>query len=167
MDIAHISGLVAAGEQNNPFDYCDLVTTTTHKSLRGPRSGIIFFKKDARGLEGLVNQAVFPSLQGGPHNHTIAAVATCLHQVAQPEFKEYARAVKANAKALAEALKKRGYNIVTDGTDNHIVLWDLRTSGITGSKAEKVLEAVRWGEGGLRCPADARQHLGEQEHRAG
>ncbi|KAJ3189861.1 Serine hydroxymethyltransferase 4 [Gaertneriomyces sp. JEL0708] len=146
-DIAHISGLVAAQEAANPFDYCDVVTTTTHKTLRGPRAGLIFFKRAPKGekysdLEDRVNFAVFPSNQGGPHNNTIAAVAVALKQVASPAFKQYAKQVKANADALARALKAKGYKIVTDGTDNHLVLWDLRPNGLTGSKMEKICDYV-------------------------
>ncbi len=146
-DIAHISGLVAAQEANNPFEYAHVVTTTTHKTLRGPRAGLIFFKKAPAGepfsdLEEKINFAVFPSNQGGPHNNTIAGVATAMLQVATPEFKTYSKAVKANAVALAEALKQKGYKLVTDGTENHLVLWDLRPVGITGSKMEKVCDLV-------------------------
>ena len=136
-DMAHISGLVAAKQCNNPFDYCDIVTSTTHKSLRGPRSGMIFCKKQ---YEDAINNAVFPALQGGPHNHQIAALAVALKEASTLSFVEYIQQVKLNAVALAKALMKRGYKIVTDGTDNHIVLWDARSTGITGSKLEKILE---------------------------
>lgn len=135
-DMAHYSGLVATGLLESPFKYCDVVTTTTHKTLRGPRSGIIFFRKDERNFEQKINMAVFPGLQGGPHEHQIAAVATQLKEVATPEFKQYAQQVRANAKALAERLKEKGYKLVTDGTENHLVLWDLRPQGVTGSKIE-------------------------------
>lgn len=136
-DIAHISGLVAAGECSSPFAHCDVVTTTTHKSLRGPRSGMIFCKKE---LQDQINSAVFPALQGGPHNHQIAALAVALKEADTPEFKSYIKQVKANAVALAKALAAHGYSIVTGGTDNHLVLWDARSTGLTGSKIEKVLE---------------------------
>ena len=136
-DMAHISGLVAARQCNNPFDYCDVVTSTTHKSLRGPRSGMIFCRKQH---EDAINNAVFPALQGGPHNHQIAALAVALKEASSPSFVEYISRVKLNAVALADSLMKRGYKIVTDGTDNHIVLWDARSTGITGSKLEKILE---------------------------
>jgi glycine hydroxymethyltransferase len=142
MDMAHISGLVATGEQKSPFEYCDVVTTTTHKSLRGPRAGIIFFRKDERGFETRINQAVFPALQGGPHEHQIAAVATQLKEVATPEFKIYSQQVKKNAKALADKLASLGYTIASGGTENHLVLWDLKPQGITGSKYEKACDAV-------------------------
>jgi glycine hydroxymethyltransferase len=141
-DMAHISGLVAAEEVNDPFVYCDVVTTTTHKSLRGPRSGIIFFRKDERNFDKKINAAVFPALQGGPHEHQIAGVATQLKEVATPEFKAYAKQVRANAKALGETLKTHGYKLATDGTDNHLILWDLRPQGILGNKFEKVCDAI-------------------------
>lgn len=144
-DMAHISGLVAGKNAANPFEYCDIVTTTTHKTLRGPRAGMIFFRRAPKGerlgdLEDRINFAVFPSNQGGPHNNTIAAVAVALKQAASPEFKQYAKQVRNNAVALSEALKSKGYKIVTDGTVNHIVLWDLRTIALTGSKMEKICD---------------------------
>ncbi|KAJ3278678.1 Serine hydroxymethyltransferase, cytosolic [Blyttiomyces sp. JEL0837] len=146
-DIAHISGLVAKGEQGNAFEYCDVVTTTTHKTLRGPRAGLIFFRRAPKGeknsdLEERVNFAVFPSNQGGPHNNTIAGIAVALKQVAEPAFKDYSIQVKKNAKALGEYLVKKGYKLVTDGTDNHLVMWDLRPLGLTGSKMEKICDLV-------------------------
>ncbi|KAI3650619.1 hypothetical protein MP228_004100 [Amoeboaphelidium protococcarum] len=148
-DMAHISGLVAGqAVQNNPFDFCDVVTTTTHKTLRGPRAGLIFFRKvghdgkTATDFENKINNAVFPGLQGGPHNNTVAAIATAMKYAASDEFKQYAKQVRKNAQALAEALKSRGYKLVTDGTDNHIVLWDLRPQGLTGSKLEKVCDQL-------------------------
>lgn len=142
MDMAHISGLVATGEQASPFEFCDVVTTTTHKSLRGPRAGMIFFRKDERGFEAKINQAVFPALQGGPHEHQIAGVATQLKEVATPEFKIYSQQVKKNAKALADKLASMGYTIASGGTENHLVLWDLKPQGVTGSKFEKTCDAV-------------------------
>lgn len=145
VDMAHFSGLVAAGEHRNPFETADLVTSTTHKSLRGPRSGVIFFRKVGKdgastGLEDKVNQAVFPALQGGPHMHQIAALATQLKEVATPEFKEYAKQVKANAKTLAAELTGKGYTLVSGGTDNHLMLWDFNPHNMTGSKMEKLFE---------------------------
>ena len=125
-DMAHISGLVATKQCNSPFEYCDVVTSTTHKSLRGPRSGMIFAKKS---FEDAINNAVFPALQGGPHNHQIAALAVALKQASQPEFIDYIKQVKKNAVVLAEEMMKLGYKIVTGGTDNHIVLWDARPTG--------------------------------------
>tara|TARA_B100000925_G_scaffold291256_1_gene278703 strand:+ start:7457 stop:8776 length:1320 start_codon:yes stop_codon:yes gene_type:complete len=136
-DMAHISGFVATEEMDSPFKYCDIVTTTTHKTLGGPRSGMIFFKKI---LEDKINFAVFPGLQGGPHEHQIAGVAHQLLEVTKPEFKEYIKQVKKNAIILARSLKEYGYDIVTDGTDNHLLLVDLRKHNITGSKVEKVCE---------------------------
>jgi glycine hydroxymethyltransferase len=153
-DIAHISGLVASQEANNPFEYCDLVTTTTHKTLRGPRAGLIFFRKGKRkdlvtgeevgpfGLEEKVNTAVFPSLQGGPHENTIAAIAVALKEAHTPAFKAYCQQVKKNAKALTEALQAKGHKLVTDGTDNHLTLWDVRPHGLTGNKLEKLFDEV-------------------------
>ena len=138
-DMAHISGLVAAKECNNPFEYSDVVTSTTHKSLRGPRSGIIFMKKR---FKDQIDFAVFPSLQGGPHNHQIAALAVALQEAKHPAFKIYIQQVKKNAQYLAECLIQKGHRIVTNGTDNHLLLWDVRPHGLTGSKVEKLLEAV-------------------------
>eukprot|EP00055_Hartaetosiga_balthica_P011162 m.49935 g.49935 ORF g.49935 m.49935 type:complete len:550 (+) comp7479_c0_seq2:83-1732(+) len=141
-DMAHISGLVATEEANNPFEFCDVVTTTTHKSLRGPRAGMIFFRKDARGFEDKINFSVFPMLQGGPHEHQIAAIATQLKEVMTPEFKTYIQQVKKNTKALGDALMEKGHTLATGGTDNHLILWDLRPHGITGSKMEKICDAI-------------------------
>lgn len=136
-DIAHISGLVSSGLLENPFLYCDVVTTTTHKTLRGPRAALIFYRKY---LKDSIDFSVFPSCQGGPHNNTIAAIATALHQVNTPEFIEYSKQVVINAKTLATELQKRGFDIVTGGTDNHIVLVNLKSKNITGSKFEKLAE---------------------------
>ncbi|KAL3506480.1 hypothetical protein ACH5RR_031862 [Cinchona calisaya] len=151
-DMAHISGLVAAEEAANPFEYCDLVTTTTHKSLRGPRAGMIFYRKGPKpakkgqpedavyDFEDKVNFAVFPSLQGGPHNHQIGALAVALKQAMSPGFKVYAKQVKANAVALGNYLMSKEYKLVTSGTENHLVLWDLRPLGLTGNKVEKLCD---------------------------
>jgi len=150
-DIAHISGLVATGEAANAFDLCDIVTTTTHKSLRGPRAGMIFFRRGPKSseegaphyaYEENINQAVFPALQGGPHNHQIAALATQLKEVDTPEFKAYIKQVKLNAAALCSFLVSKGQKLATDGTENHLMLWDLRPHGLSGNKVEKVLEMV-------------------------
>ncbi|KAG5115942.1 hypothetical protein JHK84_042055 [Glycine max] len=143
MDMAHISGLVAASVLANPFEYCDIVTTTTHKSLRGPRGGMIFFKKDTVhgvDLEPAINNAVFPGLQGGPHNHTIGGLAVCLKYAQSPEFKNYQNQVVANCKALAQQLIEHGYKLVSGGSDNHLVLVDLRPSGLDGARVEKILD---------------------------
>ncbi|KAL8027406.1 hypothetical protein ABFX02_14G093200 [Erythranthe guttata] len=156
-DMAQISGLIAAKECASPFEYCDIVTSTTHKSLRGPRGGIIFFRKgpkprkrgmllnqgdgsDKYDFEEKINFAVFPALQGGPHNNHIAALAIALKQVATPEYKMYMQQVKKNAQALASALLRRNCRLITGGTDNHMLLWDLRNFGLTGKNLEKVCE---------------------------
>ncbi|RXG56310.1 Thioredoxin domain-containing protein [Armadillidium vulgare] len=136
-DMAHVSGLVAAKLVPSPFPFCDIVTTTTHKTLRGPRSGIIFFRKDK------INQAVFPGLQGGPHNNQIAGVAVALKQAKQPSFRVYQEQVISNARTLASELQKLGeYKIVTGGTDTHIVWVNMKPVGLSGGKAEKILEEV-------------------------
>jgi len=139
VDMAHISGLVAGGVAQSPFEYADVVTTTTHKSLRGPRSGMIFGR---RNLMPAIDAAVFPALQGGPHNHQIAALAVALKEADTPEFKAYAAQIIKNCNALAKGLMERGHILATGGTDNHLLLWDARPLGITGSKLEKVLELV-------------------------
>eukprot|EP00613_Pedinella_sp_CCMP2098_P014039 CAMPEP_0171763182 /NCGR_PEP_ID=MMETSP0991-20121206/49129_1 /TAXON_ID=483369 /ORGANISM="non described non described, Strain CCMP2098" /LENGTH=468 /DNA_ID=CAMNT_0012366847 /DNA_START=23 /DNA_END=1429 /DNA_ORIENTATION=+ len=140
MDMAHISGLVATKEAADPFEYCDVVTTTTHKSLRGPRAGMIFYKKDARGFGPKIDQAVFPALQGGPHEHQIAGIATQLREVMTPAFKQYVIQLKKNCSALATYLQAKGYTIASGGTDNHLLLWDLRPQDLTGSKFEKICD---------------------------
>ena len=142
MDMAHISGLVATGNARSPFEFCDVVTTTTHKSLRGPRSGMIFYRKDERDFETKINMAVFPGLQGGPHEHQIAGLAVQLREVRSPAFQTYAQQVIANCRALGEELTKRGYTMCSGGSDNHLQLWDLRPAGITGSKMEMICEAA-------------------------
>lgn len=154
MDMAHISGLIAAGVNNSPFPYCDIVTTTTHKSLRGPRGAMIFFRKGVRktdpktgketlyDLEGPINFSVFPGHQGGPHNHTITALAVALKQAQSDEFKAYQQQVIKNAKALEVALKELGYKLVTGGTDNHMVLLDLKPLSLDGARVEAVLEQM-------------------------
>lgn len=152
-DMAHISGLVAAGVIPSPFEFADVVSTTTHKSLRGPRAGVIFYRKGVRSvkangdkvlydLESRINQAVFPGLQGGPHNHAIAGIATCMQQAQTPEFKEYQEQIIRNARALCTGLIGKGYSISTGGTDVHLVLVDLRPVGITGARAEYILEEI-------------------------
>jgi glycine hydroxymethyltransferase len=158
-DMAHISGLVAAGVIPSPFPYSDVVTTTTHKSLRGPRGAMIFYRKGVKSvnkkgveehydLEGPINASVFPGHQGGPHNHTITALAVALQQAQSPEFKQYQQNVLSNAKALSDRLctpKDKGglgYNVVSGGTDNHLVLVDLKDKGVDGSRVERVLELV-------------------------
>lgn len=138
-DMAHISGLVAAGVVASPFPHSHVVTTTTHKSLRGPRGGMIFYRKE---FENEINQAVFPGLQGGPHNHTISGLAVALRAAATPEFREYQRQVVANSRALAARLSSLGYSIVSGGTDNHLILVDLKPSGIDGARVQTVLDLV-------------------------
>lgn len=142
-DMAHVSGLVAAGVIPSPFEYADVVSTTTHKTLRGPRAGVIFMKKGLNpDIEAKVNFAVFPSLQGGPHNHAIAGIATAMLQATTPQFKEYQRQVVANAKRLCSNLKKAGFEIVTGDTEVHMVIVNIRPFGLTGAKAEFLLEEV-------------------------
>ncbi|NLN29369.1 MAG: serine hydroxymethyltransferase [Firmicutes bacterium] len=139
VDMAHIAGLVAAGFHPSPVPYADYVTTTTHKTLRGPRGGMILCKaEEAKNID----RAVFPGLQGGPLMHIIAAKAVALKEALQPEFKEYQSRVLANARALASALQARGYRLVSGGTDNHLMLVDVKAKGITGKDAEKVLDDI-------------------------
>lgn len=154
VDMAHISGLIAAGVIPSPFEHADIVTTTTHKSLRGPRGAMIFFRKGVRksdpksgkellyDLEGPINFSVFPGHQGGPHNHTITALAVALKQAMTPEFKLYQEQVIKNAKALEIEFKTLGYKLVSDGTDSHMVLLDLRRTALDGARVEAVLEQV-------------------------
>lgn len=141
VDMAHIAGLVAAGLHESPIPYAHVTTTTTHKTLRGPRGGMILSSKEF-AEEYKLNKAVFPGIQGGPLMHVIAAKAVCFKEALQPEFKTYAQNVVANAAALAEGLMKRGFDIVSGGTDNHLMLVDLRSKGVTGKEAEKLLDAA-------------------------
>ena len=139
VDMAHIAGLVAAGLHPNPVPYADFVTTTTHKTLRGPRGGMILCKEE---YGAAINKAVFPGNQGGPLMHVIAAKAVCLREAAQPEFRTYAEMVVKNAKALADALLAHGFDLVTGGTDNHLMLADLRKKNITGKDLQTKLDEV-------------------------
>jgi glycine hydroxymethyltransferase len=152
MDMAHISGLVATGLQSSPFKYCDIVTTTTHKTLRGPRGGLILMGKDfenkmglttpkgeIRMMSSLLDLAVFPGNQGGPLMHVIAAKAIAFGEALQDEFFTYALQLQKNAKAMADAFVKRGYQIISGGTDNHMMLIDLRNKNISGKDAENAL----------------------------
>jgi len=159
-DIAHLAGMIAAKVLPGPFSFADIVTTTTHKSLRGPRGALIFFRKGVRNpsqngkeqelynLETPINASVFPGHQGGPHNHTIAAIAVALKQTATAEFYAYQTQVLANCKALARRLGDRkdkgglGYSIVSGGTDNHLLVVDLRPQGVDGARVERILELV-------------------------
>ncbi|HEY9177091.1 MAG TPA: serine hydroxymethyltransferase, partial [Flavipsychrobacter sp.] len=151
-DISHPAGLIAKNHLNSPFEHCHFVTTTTHKTLRGPRGGLIMMRRDFEnpwGITGpkgdirlmsqLIDLAVFPGIQGGPLEHTIAAKAVAFHEILQPEFGIYTQQVINNAQALANALMAKGYNVVSGGTDNHLVLIDLHNKNITGKKAENVL----------------------------
>lgn len=140
VDMAHIAGLVAAGLHESPVPYADIVTTTTHKTLRGPRGGLILTNDEA--LAKKINSAIFPGTQGGPLMHTIAAKAVCFGEALKPEFKEYQKRIVENAKALADGLLKRGFNLVSGGTDNHLMLVDLRPFNITGKELEHRLDEV-------------------------
>ncbi|GAA3025812.1 serine hydroxymethyltransferase [Actinokineospora globicatena] len=136
-DIAHIAGLVAGGAHPSPVGHAEIISTTTHKTLRGPRGAMLM--SDAKHAKAL-DKAVFPGLQGGPHNHTTAAIAVALGEAAKPEFRTYAADIVANAKALAEALVERGFDLVSGGTDNHLILIDLTSKGVAGKPAAKVLD---------------------------
>ena len=136
-DIAHIAGLIAGGVHQSPFPFTDIVTTTTHKTLRGPRGGMIMCKEK---FAKAIDSSVFPGAQGGPHEHAIAAMAVAFGEDLKPEFKEYAKQIVKNAKVLAEALLENGFRLVTGGTDNHLMVVDLRPKDIGGKKAEEVLD---------------------------
>lgn len=138
-DVAHIAGLIVAGEHPDPFPYCDVVTSTTHKTLRGPRSGIIMCKKE---YAKAIDKAVFPGSQGGPLEHIILAKALGFKQNLEPSWKEYAKQIKANAKAMEEALREHGFKMISDGTDNHLLLIDLTNKNITGAEAQDLLDEV-------------------------
>ncbi len=140
VDMAHIAGLIAAGVHASPVPFADIVTSTTHKTLRGPRGGLILAKKD---FGQALNKGIFPGCQGGPLMHIIAAKAVCFGEAMKPEFTMYQKQVAANAKALANALLSRGINLVSGGTDNHLMLCDLRSTGITGKELEHKLDEVR------------------------
>ena len=140
VDMAHIAGLVAAGVHQSPIPYADVVTTTTHKTLRGPRGGMILSKDPELGK--LFNKAVFPGTQGGPLMHVIAAKAVCFGEALKPEFAQYQQQIVKNAAVLAQELMARGINLVSGGTDNHLMLADLRGTGVTGKELEKRLDSV-------------------------
>ena len=156
LDMAHTAGLIATKELSNPFAYCDIITTTTHKTLRGPRGGMLLIGKDRDNTLGikapksgrikkwseLYDSALFPGIQGGPHMHTIAAKAVAFYYALQPEFKIYQKQVKRNAKEMEKTFLQLGYNIISGGTDNHLLLIDLRNKKITGKDAETILEKV-------------------------
>ncbi|KAF0449816.1 glycine hydroxymethyltransferase [Gigaspora margarita] len=164
-DIAHISGMISAGALPSPFEFADIVTTTTHKSLRGPRGAMIFYRKGVRkvdpkgkeilyDLENPINQSVFPGHQGGPHNHTITALTVALKQTKSPIFKEYQQQVIKNSLAFAEAFKKRGYDLVSGGTDTHLILMDLKSKGVDGARVERVLELANIAANKNTVPGD-------------
>ena len=137
VDMAHIAGLVAAGLHPNPVEYADFVTTTTHKTLRGPRGGLILCKEQ---YAKQIDKAIFPGIQGGPLMHVIAAKAVCFHEALQPEFKEYQKQIVSNAQALAAGLQNQGFRLVSGGTDNHLMLIDVKSKGLTGKEAETMLD---------------------------
>ena len=140
VDMAHIAGLVATGLHPSPFPHADIVTTTTHKTLRGPRGGVIMCKKE---FAADIDRAVFPGMQGGPLMHIIAAKAACFYEALQPEFKKYGKQIIKNTKALEESLKEEGFRLVAGGSDNHLILIDVKAScGITGKKAERLLDEI-------------------------
>ncbi|NTW04992.1 MAG: serine hydroxymethyltransferase, partial [Peptococcaceae bacterium] len=139
VDMAHIAGLIAAGQHMSPVPYADVVTTTTHKTLRGPRGGLILCRSEyAKDID----RAVFPGIQGGPLMHVIAAKAVSFREALKPEFKKYQQMIVANAKALAESLSGRGFELVAGGTDNHLMLVDLRSKGVSGKDAQEILDEV-------------------------
>ncbi|NCN95068.1 serine hydroxymethyltransferase, partial [Candidatus Wolfebacteria bacterium] len=148
-DISHIAGLIAAGVHPSPFSYADVVTTTTHKTLRGPRGAIIFVNRQSKIAEenkidiaSAIDRAVFPALQGGPHDNQTAAVAICLQEALSPSFKKYGQQVVKNAKTLAKELQKFGFELISAGTDNHLMLIDFTNLGISGRQAQDQLEDV-------------------------
>ena len=140
VDMSHLAGLVAGKAYPSPFPYADVVTTTTHKTLRGPRGALIFSRKDERGIDKKIDKAVFPGLQGGPHMSHVAGIAVALGEAATPAFKEYAKQVIKNAKAFAKEMKKLGWRVVSGGTDSHLLLIDTWANGVTGKIAEAELE---------------------------
>ncbi|QPG75912.1 glycine hydroxymethyltransferase shm1 [Brettanomyces nanus] len=165
-DMAHISGMVAAGVTDSPFPYSDIVTTTTHKSLRGPRGAMIFFRKGIRrvtkkgkeipyDLEDKINFSVFPAHQGGPHNNVIGALAVALKQAMTPEFKEYQENIVKNASAFSDSLNKKGFDMVTGGTNTHLILIDLRSKNIDGARVEAVLERMNIAANKNTIPTDS------------
>lgn len=145
-DMAHIGGLVAAGlAPQDPFDYCDIVTTTIHKTLRGPRSALVFFRKSTDKNPNLgtdMNNSIFPGHLGGPHNHTISAVATSLHQANSQEFIDYQKQVLKNAQKMSDIFLEKGYKLMTGGTENHMILINLKGQGVDGAQVEHVLNEL-------------------------
>ena len=162
-DMAHISGLVAAKIVDSPFKYADIVTSTTHKTLRGPRAGIIFYRKGSRMVKGKsvpydlqdrINFAVFPAAQGGPHLHQIAALGVALKEASSPDFIEYQKQVVKNCQLMCEEMKKRGWVIATGGSDNHLLLWDCRPLGLGGKHVEKIFEIINISVNKNTCQGD-------------
>ena len=144
-DMAHVSGLVAADLMASPFEFCDLVTTTVHKTLRGPRSGILFYRRSTAlepKLQDKVEKAIFPGLLGGPHNHTIAAMAACFKEASSEQFREYQKKVLANSQVLGESMVEGGYIQQTGGTDNHMILVSIREQGLFGDSVEHLLDLL-------------------------
>ncbi|KAI5191655.1 glycine hydroxymethyltransferase [Nematocida sp. AWRm77] len=147
-DVSHISGIISAGKMQSPFEHCDAVMTTTHKGLRGPRGALIFYRKAVRvrgvvhDLDAKINSAVFPLLQGGPHNHTIAGIAHALHMAGTAEYKEYIAQVLSNAQAMEKYFTERKYAILTGGTVNHMLILDLRSKGVEGAETETVCDML-------------------------
>ncbi|MDP1709542.1 MAG: serine hydroxymethyltransferase, partial [Candidatus Komeilibacteria bacterium] len=174
VDMAHIAGLIAGGAHPDPFPYADVITTTTHKTLRGPRGAAIFSKLNDRirgdepkNLAQKVDFSVFPFMQGGPLNHCIAAKAVAFKEALQPTFKDYAAAIVANAKALARSLKERNVDLVSDGTDNHLLLLDLTKSGVTGKQVEVALDSVGIYTNKNMVPYDTRKPMDPSGLRVG
>jgi glycine hydroxymethyltransferase len=155
-DIAHIAGLIAAGLMNNPVPIFDVVTTTTHKTLRGPRGGMIMCKEK---WAKQIDKAVFPGFQGGPHEHNIAAKAVAFHEALQPEFKEYAKQIMKNAKVLCDTLKKEGFKICFGGTENHLILTDVTPFNLSGKQAQEMLDEVKITVNKNMIPDDPRKPM--------
>ncbi len=163
-DMAHIAGLVAGGVHPSPVPHVDIVTTTTHKTLRGPRGGMILCKKE---YAKVLDKALFPGLQGGPHNHTTAAIAVALKEAATDEFRAYAARIVANARTLSEALKGHGFSLSSGGTDNHLILMDMTSKGLTGKQMAKTLDAAGVVCNFNRIPFDPRPALNPSGIRIG
>jgi glycine hydroxymethyltransferase len=155
-DVAHVAGLIAGGVHPSPFPHADVVTTTTHKTLRGPRGAMILCKEEHANA---IDRAVFPGLQGGPHDHTTAAIAVALHEAAQPEFRDYAARIIENARALADALIERGFDLVSGGTDTHLLLIDLRSKDVAGGVAAEALDRAALVTNRNAIPFDPRKPL--------
>jgi glycine hydroxymethyltransferase len=155
-DVSHIAGLIAGGAHPSPFPHADVVMTTTHKTLRGPRGAMLLCKAEHADA---IDRAIFPGLQGGPHDNTVAAIAVALHEASQPEFGDYAHGIVANAKALGQALAARGFDLVSGGTDNHLLLVDLTPRGVTGKPAAERLDRAGIVTNRNAIPFDPRKPL--------